>query len=186
MKKHAINLTLGVALSLALVGVSGARQPDVLAATQAVEQGKPDKVLVDMAAAAKAKGVTLDQLMEVYKLHQKGGLGVGAKPAPNSGIEAKIHELQRGKGPTPAALNKEAADLIRLANVNIAMAEMARPHFPKPMNGKNKKDWDRYLDEQKQASRDLIAAVKAGKGADVARAARSLQNACVECHASFR
>jgi hypothetical protein len=193
MTRYALGLAVGAAL---VVGVVVAQNPnpavvaarkDVLDVTKAVEDGKGDKAIQAKAKAIKNKGVDLEDLMQVYKTRQKNGLGFGAKPANNSGIELKIQELQRNaRGPAVAALKKDSEDLVKMAHVTLAMAEITRPHFNKPMNGKNKKDWDKWLDDQAQASKDLIAAVKAVNPKGVALAAKKMQDSCTECHAAFR
>jgi len=66
------------------------------------------------------------------------------------------------------------------------MTDLARPHFPKPMNGKTKEDWNRWLDEQKGAAKELLEAIKQEDGKAVAKAAKDLLNACTECHAALR
>ena len=112
---------------------------------------------------------------------------VRAKPDPKSGVEAKIIALQRTeRGPSAAVLKKEAADIIKLAEVNMAMAEIAKPYFTKAAEGKGKKDWDKWLDEQKKASEDLIKAVKASDSKAVAKAAKELLASCTDCHSVFR
>jgi len=188
MTKYANGLALGVALVVATVGVAQNQkadpQKDVLDVARVIEEGKGANAVQAKVKAIKAKGYDLDELMKVYKLKEKGGLGFGEKPAAKSGIEAKIQALTKG---LPAAtLKKESKDLLKLADVNLAMAEITRPHFVKPMEGKGKKDWDKWLDDQAKASKDLIDAVKAQDGKAVAKAARQLQNACTECHATFR
>jgi len=153
----------------------------VLGLVKAVEDGKDDKALAAKAEAIRKKDVDLNQLMKVYKRRGKGGLGYGDKPDPKSGLEAKIIALQRTeRGPSKETLRKEKKDLIRLANVNVAMAEIARPHSDAYTN--RKKEWDRWLDEQKAAAKDLIAAVEQEDGKAVAKAAKDLLAACTECH----
>ena len=196
MTKYLIGLAAGAALTLALAAVGTARdkeddakaQKEVLEVAKAAEKGKGDKDLATMAKDIKEKkNLELDSLMKVYKNKNKGGVGFGEKPAADSGIESKIQALQRTeRGPSAATLKKEGKDIIKLAYLNIAMAEIAKPHFNKPMEGKNKKDWDKWLDDQKKAAKDLIEAVKKEDGKAVAKAAKEMQNACTECHSVFR
>jgi len=68
----------------------------------------------------------------------------------------------------------------------MAMAEITKPHFTKPMEGKNKKAWDRWLDDQKRASTDLIDAVQKQNGPAAAKAASQVLASCTECHKVFR
>jgi hypothetical protein len=180
MKRHAIGLVLGAASVLALSAMAPAqdeRDPAVKAARK------------DILAKAAPRGgkPALEDLMKVLALQRRGGLGFGKGLDPESGIEKKIIELQRNaRGPSKQTLEKESKDLIDLANRTLAMAELTRPYFVKPMEGKGKKDWDRWLDEQKKASRDLLAAVRKEDGKAVSKAAKELLATCTDCHAHFR
>jgi hypothetical protein len=210
MTKYVIGLAIGAALVLALsaVGVAAdkakdkakdeadedtlAARKDVLDVLKDVEGGKEDKVLVAKAAAIKKKDVELNNLMKVYRMKEKGGIGYGEKPDAKSGLEVKIIALQRTeRGPSAATLKKEGTALIKLAHVNIAMAEIGRPHYDNfkdtgKGNNKTKKDWDKWFDEQKAAAKELIEAVKKEDSKGVAKAAKDLLNTCTECHAAFR
>jgi len=197
MKHYLYGLAVGVALTLALATATTARQQvdkdvlearkDVLEVFEAVKGGKADKDLAAKAAAIHKKGVDLNNLMAVYKIKEKGGVGFGEKPDAKSGVEAKIIALQRTeRGPSATLIKKEKDDLIKLARLNVAMAEIARPHFPGPKGGKNKKDWDKWLDDQKKASKDLMAAVNKGDGKAVSKAAKDLLATCTECHETYR
>src|SRR5262245_10020893 len=114
MKHSLIGLAVGVALTLAAVATARdddddkdviAARKEVLEVLDAVKGGKDDKVLAAKAAAIHKKNIDLNYLMAVYKLKEKGGVGVGAKPDPKSGVEAKIIALQRTeRGPSPASL----------------------------------------------------------------------------------
>jgi len=195
MTRHAIASVFGVAVTLVLTAGGGARderedketveaRKEVLAVVKMVEDGKSDKEIADRAAAFRKKDVDLNYLMKVYKLKERGGLGYGENPEPRSGLEAMIIALGRGKGPSAGTLKKERKALIKLAQVNVAMAEIARPHHPGKKFGKDQKEWDKWLDDQKQAARDLIDAVKKEDGPAVARAAKELLAACTDCHSS--
>lgn len=195
MTKHATGLAVGAALVLALSAAGVAHddehedketleaRKEVLDVLKAVEDGKDDKVLAAKAEAIRKKGVELSALMKAYKRKEKGGIGYGKKPDDKSGIEAKIIELARGnKGPSAETLRKEKKDLIKLAQLNLAMAEIARPHFRRPYKTVTREVWNRAIDDQKQAAKDLIEAVKKEDGKAVARAAKELLNSCYECH----
>ena len=208
MTKHVIGLAIGTALVLALsaVGVAADKgkdkdevdqdtldaRKDVLDVLKDVEGGKEDKVIVAKGVAIQKKGTDLNNLMKVYKLKEKGGLGFGDKPDDKSGLEAKIIALQRTeRGPSTATLKKEAKGIVKLAHVNIAMAEIGRPHYDAykatgKANGKTQKDWDRWFDDQKKAAKELIEAVKKEDGKAVAKASKDLLATCTECHAAFR
>jgi hypothetical protein len=205
MKHSLYGLAVGTALTLALAAVSAARddkkdkdkgedadvvaaRKEVLGVYDLVKAGKADKDVAAKAVAIQKKGVDLNYMMAVYKIKEKGGLGYGGdKPDPKSGIEAKIIALQRTeRGPSATVLKKEKDDLIKLAQLNVAMAEIAKPHFPGPKGGKNKKDWDKWLDDQKKAAKDLMAAVNKGDSKAVATAAKNLLATCTECHETYR
>jgi len=205
MKKYLIGLAVGVALTLVLTAGGAARddkdkkdkeeedkdvvgaRKEVLDVVKLVEGGKDDKALAGKAAEIHKKSIDLTYLMAIYRIKEKGGIGFGEKPDDKSGIEAKIIALQRNKrGPAPATLKKEAKDLIKLAQVNVAMAEIARPHFPGDKGGKTKKDWNKWLDDQKKAAKELMEAVKKEDPKGVAKAAADLLNACTECHAEYK
>jgi hypothetical protein len=183
MPRYAIGLAVAAALTLSAV-VAGAGED------KGVEEAHQE--IFANAAARKGKPLTLDSFMEAYKRKDKGGIGYGEKPKPESGIEARILQLLRGnKGPSKETLQKEKKALIKLAHVNVAMAEIGRPHYDAykatgKANGKTKKDWDRWFDEQKKAAKELIEAVNKADGKAVAEAAKDLLNTCTECHASFR
>jgi hypothetical protein len=86
---------------------------------------------------------------------------------------------------------REAKDLIKLAHVNVAMAEIGRPHYDNfedvgKKNKKAKKDWDGWFDDQKKAAKDLRQAVEKADPNAVAKAAKALLATCTECHAAFR
>lgn len=202
MKMYAIGLAIGVTLTLALSAVSARDDKDkkeeidkdvlearkhVLDVFESVKGDKGDKVIATKAAAIQKKGVSLNDMMQIYKIKEKGGLGFGEKPDDKSGIEAKIIALQRTeRGPPAATIEKEKDDLIKLAQLNIAMAEIAKPHFAEAKEGKGKKEWDGWLDDQKKASKALIEAVNKKDSKAVAKAAKEMLKACTDCHEVFR
>jgi cytochrome c556 len=159
-------------------------QKDVLELTKLISAGK-EKEADAKAAAIKKKYEELNTVMHVYKPSPKGGIGYG-KAGPGDGIELKI--INMGKRNVPAAtLQKEKADLIKLAYINAAMAMVADHYAPtKPKGGKGAKEWKQYSADQKKAAMDMIKAIQAGNAADVKAAANNMNNACNNCHADFR
>jgi len=208
MKKYLIGLAVGLALTLACAAVGTARdkdkdkkkvddkevaaaRKDVLEVVELVKAGKPIKDVEAKALAIKKKDVDINNLMMVYALKEAGGIGYGEKPDDKSGIEAKLIALQRGnRGPSAATIKKEKTDLIKLAHLNIAMAEVAKPHFPgaKKVEGKTygKKEWEKWLDDQKKASKELLDAIDKNDGMAVNKAAKKVFEACTECHSAFK
>jgi hypothetical protein len=201
MTKYVLGLALGLALTLSFAVIGTAEEKkdkkvdlDVLKArnatldlVKALEDKKGDKVVEGKVATIKKDGHELDALMKIYKPLESGGIGFAGKEGKENGIEATIIRLQRTeRGPSVATLKKEGKDIIKLAYINIAMAEIAKPYFNKPSEGKGKKDWDKWLDDQKAAAQDLIKAVEKEDSKAVAKAARALLAACTDCHSPFR
>lgn len=194
MKKYVIGLAVGAALTLAWTAVGTARykaddedvvaaRKEVVDALKMVETGK-GKDLEAKATAIKKKDMDLNNLMiAAYKPKDKGGIGFDAA----NGMEKKLIDLAKDT-PTKAALKKEKLDLIKLAQLNIAMAEVAKPHFNKPKGGKTQKDWDNWLKEQKKSAQELLDEVKKDNPDPkvVSKVAKNLQNSCSECHSAFR
>ncbi len=157
-----------------------AAQKDVLDLCKEIAGGKN---VSSRAAEIKKKYEDLNTVMHAYKPKAKGGIGFGSNP--KDGIETKVISL--GKRVPAGSLDKEGPELIRMANINIAIAEIAKHYAPaKPKGGKGKKDWETHLADQKKESQDLIKAVKAKDYKAVKAAANNLNNACNNCHSDFR
>jgi hypothetical protein len=169
-------LAFVLAVCLATVALAqgpAAAQQDILALAKDVAAGKD---IAAKAALLPKKYEDLEDLMAIYKPRPKGGLG----------FEVKIRSLASGQALTPAQLQQEAKDLIQMAHVNTALAEITRHYFRKPRNGKIQKDWDEYLSVMKKTSTDMIAAVKARDPRKLKETAANLDNACNKCHSDFR
>ena len=137
----------------------------------------------DKVAAFKKKGVELEAIMHSYKPGNKGGIGFG-KDA-KGGLEAKVIDME--KRISAGQLKSMKEDLLKLAYINAAIAEIAT-HYPpdKPKGGKGAKEWKQYSADQKKASMDLAAAIKAGSVEKVKAAAKLINGACSDCHRDFR
>jgi cytochrome c556 len=157
-------------------------QKDILDLAKIAENGK-GKAIEAKVTAIKKKYEDLGTLMHIYKPKNKGGLGFGALPT--SGLETKIRDLSKRKL-APLTLAKETDELIRMAHVNIALGDITKLYFSKDKNGKTKKDWDKHLEDQKKAAKELIDAVKAKNAVKLKAAAENLDNACNNCHSDFR
>jgi len=177
-------------LALAMATVVAARADDdddvknsqkkVLEMVKALEGGK-EPTAAQLTAFHK-KFDDLDAVMTIYKPSSKKGLGSGKK-GPGDGIEQKINNLVK-RVPSPAKLKDE---LIRLGYINSVMADVAKQYAPpKPKGGKGKKEWDAYCADQKQGSKELIAAAKGGDAKKIKAAAKKIADACVSCHADFK
>jgi len=181
----------GLALCALLVAASSlvradeetkAAQKDILDVTKEVEGG--GKVTKTKLEAIKKKYEDLNTIMHVYKPREKGGLGVGPM-GKGDGIEMKIIALGK-KQLSKMQLDKESTDLVKMAHVNVAVAEIAALYVPKPKAGKGPKEWQEYVDQMKKSSFDLAKAVKGGNPTDVKTAANNLNNSCNMCHSDFR
>jgi hypothetical protein len=143
--------------------------------------------VVKPAAALSQRLKELKAVMSSYKSRARKGIGTGP-PSPDDGIETKIIALGK-QAPSAASLkkDKEKADLVRIAHVNLAVSEMARHYKPKKMReGKTRKDWLEHCDELKSGAERLLKAVKAGDAKEVQRGAAVMQSACNRCHEDFR
>jgi cytochrome c556 len=160
-------------------------QKDILDLTKTVEGGKKNAAAVNgKVAAIKKKYEELAPLMHIYKPKDKGGLGFG--PGPKNGLEMKIRDMSK-RALAPAKLKEETAELLRMAYVNIAMAEITKQYFTKPKTGsKGKKDWDKHLADMKKTSLELIDAIKAKDPKMIKKVAADLDSSCDSCHKDFR
>ncbi len=135
------------------------------------------------AAAFKKKAVELEAIMHAYKPGNKGGIGFGKDP--KGGIEAKVIDMERRI--SAAQLKSMKEDLLKMAYINAAIAEIAS-HYPpeKPKGGKGAKEWKQYSADQKKSAMDLATAVKAGSVEKVKAAVKAINGACSDCHRDFR
>jgi len=155
--------------------------------TDAIAQGKEQ----DIAKLREELNKTTD-LKHIqwvaFKTRPKGGAGVGDKPGAivPDGIEAKLNVLTKKQLPE-AQLKTEAADLIRLAQVVQATAEINDLIKAKKDDGvKTMKDWVACNQFQKDGAQELIDAVKANDPAQVQNSAKTLYVSCTACHGMFR
>src|SRR5262245_57088819 len=99
-------------------------QKDILDLVKAIEGGSKD--VPAKVKAIKKKFEDLGPIMHAYKPSTKGGIGfeAGAKGA-GDGLESKLLGMAK-RNLSADALAKEKAALIKLAYVNMAIAEIAR------------------------------------------------------------
>lgn len=158
----------------------GNAQKEILKLAEMLAAGKD---ISAEAAALRKKFDDLEQIMNAYKPGNKGGIGFGKK---KEGIELKLNAM--GKRALPAStLKADQADLLKMAYINEAIAEVASHYAPaKPKGGKGAKEWKQYTADQKKAAGELIKAIKAGSPDKVKAAANNINSACNGCHADFR
>jgi cytochrome c556 len=203
---HRQLLLLAGALALAILGVAATagrsadekiEMPKDVVETlnkMADTVGKGGDVKPDAAALKKKYPDSLKKIMWVFKPRMEGGeggFGIGPKPGVYNpdGIETFIafkSNPMRGKV-TAAELKNGADDFNRMADITIAMSEVAHQFTPtKKEQDKDPKDWTKLTDEMKKGAMDLKAAVKAMKPDDAKKAFATMYSACNNCHTKFR
>ena len=198
VKRHTHALLVGGAVLALAVGTlsSGAGS---------AEQGKGALADIEKAATEFEKGNTeagkkaakeiagkfeLDDAMHAFGLRTKGGLGYGEKPGEfmPDGIEAQLINLGKAKeDKIKGQLDKQSKALTRAAYVSMVLGYVAGDKGPLKKEGnKDPKDWNKWSKDMIEASEALAKAAKAKSGADVKKAATSLNSSCNNCHGVFR
>jgi hypothetical protein len=140
------------------------------------------------AIAELAKKYSLDELMHVFKFRAKGGLGVGetAGAITPDGIEAKLQGLQK-KEADKADLAKNGKAYATMGEVSLILAEISEAHTPKDKKGeKDPKKWKEFVEKMRTGSKDLITASNKSDAKGLKKAAKELNDSCIECHGIFR
>lgn len=132
------------------------------------------------AAAIKKKFDELEPIMWVYKPKNKGGIGMAKDGA---GYE---NELSRLSGPksrlTPQKIGQLKPDLIKIAEISKAVAEVSDLYTPKKDTAK----WKGYTKQMRKAADELIEEAKGGNPMKLKKAIMNLNASCTECHSDFR
>jgi hypothetical protein len=158
----------------------GNAQKDILKLAEMLAAGKN---IAGDAAALKKKYEDLEKIMDSYKPGNKGGIGYGKK---KEGIELKLNAMGK-RALAAGTLKGEKDDLLKMAYINLAIAEVASHYAPaKPKAGKGAKEWKQYTSDQKKAAEELIKAIEASSPEKVKAAANNINSACNGCHADFR
>jgi len=197
-------LSAGAALALAVVvlwsGTGTADDPPIVVPKDIRESvtkmadavGKGQKVDKDAAAFFKGHEKDLKATMWVFKEREKdgkGGFGVGSEPDKYKpdGIDALLSN-QLGRQPKMQLDPKQhGADLNRIADVALAMAEITNHYAPaKKVDDKDPAVWKSSTAEMKKASAELKAAVKAESKEDLKKSLSNLSASCSHCHSVFR
>jgi hypothetical protein len=132
-----------------------------------------------------AKGIEdMGDLMHMFKPRNKGGIGVGTKPGPNTakdGIEVMIREYARD------VPNKPVAGLEETGYVIAALAEIgAAKGWEKDQGKKTKKNWATWTADMKAAGLEFAKAGAGNGGAQIKAAASKVNNSCITCHNVFK
>jgi hypothetical protein len=130
-------------------------------------------------AAALSRDHDLEYVMKQFKPRKEGGIDA-------AGFEDRLLKLGRKELPGPELAADKAA-LQRLAEVARGVAE-AMPPYGKDYSGAGKpvEGWNKYAEEMKKGSQDLLDAVKAGDAPAVRKAAFRLNGSCAGCHRDYR
>lgn len=188
---HALRWAAGLALVLGLVvlGAGGGLAADenvqkgILKVADAVAKGSGAKE--EAAKAAKAH-TELDAIMELFKLRTKGGLGVGktAGAIKPDGIESKLQGLDK-RAPTEKEAKADAEGLVQIGYISAAIAMVIENQVPSDKK-KDAPKWKALSQEMEKTGVAFSEAVKKGAPADIQKAAKALNNACIKCHDDFR
>jgi hypothetical protein len=147
---------------------------------------RKDFVALKQQADAVAKSIQgLDDVMNLLKLRSRGGLGIGAPGAvAPDGMEAKVVNMAKRPLTSPQ-LAKESKDLVRLAYVNAAIAQISEARSD--VDGKmDPKAWQKWSIDMRQSALELADAAQAMNPAGVKAAAKKLNTSCTDCHDKFR
>ena len=148
---------------------------------------RKDYAALKQRAGAVAKSIDgLDDVMNLLKARARGGLGLGDTPGAVTpdGMEAKVVNLSK-RPLAQAQLAKESKELIRLAYVNAAIAQVSEARTDAD-GSKDPKAWQKWSVDMRQASLELADAAQAMDPARVKAAAKKLNTSCTECHDKFR
>jgi cytochrome c556 len=156
---------------------------EVLKLAAAIKAGNAAAVKAQAAALAKED---LEDVMNVLIPRSKGGVGVGRTPGKiiPDGIELKLQAMGRDV-PGAAALAREAEALEEMSFILAAVAEVALAKG-KPKDKGDKKDWETFGGEMKEASAALRKAVQGKGGAEVKTVSTRINNNCAACHSTFK
>jgi hypothetical protein len=190
----------GVLLAAAVAVLSGpalgADDDDPKATKKAGQEvlklvGGLDKPGVEDQAKAIAKANEIERVMRQFKTRKDGGMGVGAN-GPKilgmpDGYELAIIAMAK-KSPSAADLKANQEDLLKMAQVSQAIAEINYNYkVPKPKKpGVVPANYKQWNDEMKASSKELADAIKASDPKKVEAAATKLTAACNNCHTGFR
>lgn len=126
----------------------------------------------------------------VFSMKSSGGLGIGSavQAGHKDSIEHLVRDWSGDKPPTREELQTHQKDLLQVARVLQAMAELA-PHRMMRMRSRDSQgkeqtaeDWRKMTGEFQGSTRDLRDAIQQNDPAEARGAAVRLQQACYTCH----
>jgi hypothetical protein len=180
-------VVVGMLASLGWAADDKALGADVLKLAGTIQQ--KDQQAARAQADAIAKKAELEDIMGLFRLRAKKGLGLGETPGAikPDGIEAKIINLGK-HAPKPAEMSQESQALARAGYVAaaIAMATEGKCPVERKQGEKDPEKWRGWMEDMRKSAVDFAAAAEAGRPADVKAAATRLNASCNNCHAAFR
>lgn len=187
-----------IGLTALVLGLGGLSSPPSNAADgKALQDGvlkiadsleKKDAPGAKKMAETIAKDTALDDLMHLFALRTKKGLGVGSKPGLVSpdGLERKLMDLAK-KELDPKQLGEESQAIKEMGHSIAAIAAVCIAKPPDKDEGKKKKkDWVAWSIELQEQSMQLALAAKDKKAAEIHKAAKAADATCTKCHDVFR
>jgi Cytochrome C' len=136
-----------------------------------------------------AKKTELEDVMDLFRLRAKKGLGVGDRPGAVTpdGIEALIMNLGK-RELRKDQLAAESKDLARAAYVTAAIAEIAENKCPveRKQGEKDPKSWRSWAKDMRKNALELAKASQSRNAKAVKTAATKVNSSCNACHAVFR
>jgi len=183
----------GLALGLGLLSAGPGSAADDKTLPDGVQKVAAALEKKDTAGAKKlaeeiAKKAQMDDIMHLYALRTKKGLGVGSKAGAISpdGIERKLMDLAKKKL-DDKALGDESPALTEMGYSMAALALIAGSKPPDKDEGKKKKkDWVSWSDELQKQAIEFASAAKDKKAAELHKAAKGADATCTKCHDVFR
>jgi hypothetical protein len=134
-----------------------------------------------MAETYAKKADSVEEVMDLFKRKDKGGLGFGAPPKEKDGIELRIRDSARD---VPSDFAKNAAKYEEMGYHTAAIGLIGEIMTPKKDKGKSTvKGWKTANADMQEAA---LALAKAKGAANVKSAATKLNNACIACHGEWR
>jgi hypothetical protein len=184
-------LALGLGVALAAGAQSGAPAQNLSPTVAAVQKLADSVDRADVALQAKkiveADGCGVSRVFTLRRPQRGGGVGIGS--AVRAGHKDSIDDLVRDwsgpKPPTKEELQAHQKDLLQVARVLQAMAELApfRSDIYLPRdNEKMAEDWRQVSAEFKTLTRALRDAIEKTEPAEARQVSVRLQRTCKSCH----
>jgi cytochrome c556 len=171
----------GLMLALGASAIGQGGEGDVKKIAALIKKG--DMVGAKKAAEAAAKGIEIEDVMNLFKPAKKKGIGVTGS---EQGIEQALIALGR-EAPTPAKMAKMAEAYEEMGYNFVAIGIITEHKFSGKDSGKmTKKAWLESTTGMVETGVKLAEAAKSKSAADVKTQAAKVNNNCNNCHTTFR